>query len=1306
MKLKKLSAFLVVLILIFCAIAGVAVYGATTVTLSLTSIEAYRPYEYYIPLDKVGLNDGDTYTFKRPDRQVDKCDPGIWPSGLDVDEDGRIHGIPQSSSSYRKMNILAVSNTDSSKRITIKCSLQVKARKVNIVVTGGTFPYDGQEHTASAKVFDALTDEEIEGAIPTIQYGTDSSLTAVTEAGSYKLKVLAPSGCSLNSASGDGSITITALDAPELDVDNKSFPYDGEGHGITEEDIHIDSSYIGDYIVEYKHFYQSDDDYTEELPVEEGTYTVRVRTTNKNYRTAIATASISIYKDKINFTVKNNSKIYNNNEQEPDVEPSKADVGFSCVYIDEEGKEIEGKPRNAGTYTIKIILEDTYSYSVGTISDTRFTITPLPIVFTANNNVWEYDREEHRLDITTEPEIESDYYSVGYIKRGGDGTVLDAIHEAGEYDVEFSFNTPNYVVQTEGSINSAEITQAVVDFIINPAEYEYDGERYNPTVIASVDHIGQVFHSYVNSLGHQQVSVQDADTYIVELAISDSGYKVGKIEPDTITVRPKPIKFTAENEVLDYTGEELNPVITADSGLDSDLYTITYTKQGGDGTELTSVRLPGTYDVHVNFVKSEYSGKSNYIQTEDSVKTVEVIAPPFDVHIMGGEYTYDGQPHYASAIPEEAVTLTYKKDGIAVEHPTDAGTYDIEVTANDGFTIGEVTGDSQFVIKPKEIKFIAEHTLFDYDEKNGEDFNPNITPLELPESVTYEVKYRKRSDGTEVTKITDEGRYDVLVTINDSNYIPELPLPIITVSSDASVVVIIQTGTYIYNGSVQTPLVEPDEAINVVYKDAAGAIVADPIDAGEYTIEVTAKEDYMINRIIGDTHFVIQPAEITFEVFPNVFLYDGETEHTPIVASNNLPEEITYSVQYQNEEGELSDTVKDAGEYSVIVQLSSETISSDLLNNNYRAVAKPDKVFVVRADGTVTVVGGEYTYDGEPHYAEVTPSGGVTVTYTKDGEEVTDPTDAGEYTINVTSTMEGYNPTITGDTTLTINKKNITFDVSDTNYTYDGQPHTVTVTPSSDNVTADMYSVVYTKDGAEITDPTSVGKYTFTVEKTDNWNENFVFNPCTGTLTITNHTMVYGNSPAAMIFKDETHDDEWKQNAFEYFKQNHKFDENYCPADCIAEVEYNPVYGIDFDTDLSTVIVKDINDFTEPGIQKDGQAVTDYTKVQEKVNNDDNFYKITYTVGTDDEQEEIVRYVVVIKKTGDTNGDGNVNAVDANYLNANGGWDTDDGREVISITDARVWDVNHNNLIDKADAAAIRNRFSNKIISYYPWIIN
>ena len=160
------------------------------------------------------------------------------------------------------------------------------------------------------------------------------------------------------------------------------------------------------------------------------------------------------------------------------------------------------------------------------------------------------------------------------------------------------------------------------------------------------------------------------------------------------------------------------------------------------------------------------------------------------------------------------------------------------------------------------------------------------------------------------------------------------------------------------------------------------------------------------------------------------------------------------------------------------INLSSGTLASNTAEE-ITAVWGSDMVTVGAVPVTVTLSDLEYTYDGTAKYATVTVNPLVTyeVTYYDSANNiVTDPTEAGSYTVVVTVTQENYEGSATG--TLVIDPIAVTVTLSDLSYIYDGaeKPATVTTNPEVG------YSVTY--NGSE-TAPVNAGSYEVVVTVTE-----------------------------------------------------------------------------------------------------------------------------------------------------------------------------------------------------------------------------
>ena len=159
--MKKISAFLIIMIAML--MAGVCAHAAefSVDTTSLPMGEAYKPYSAQITMSG-GSNDGYSFEFIS----------GFKPTGLTVNEDGSITGTPTSAGYYANMNI-RISNVDGTYRdVTFKINIRARSIKINVTAPKNII-YDGNSYTATVKCYD-LNGGELTDAVPIIRYGKDN----------------------------------------------------------------------------------------------------------------------------------------------------------------------------------------------------------------------------------------------------------------------------------------------------------------------------------------------------------------------------------------------------------------------------------------------------------------------------------------------------------------------------------------------------------------------------------------------------------------------------------------------------------------------------------------------------------------------------------------------------------------------------------------------------------------------------------------------------------------------------------------------------------------------------------------------------------------------------------------------------------------------------------------------------------------------------------------------------------------------------------------------------------------------------
>lgn len=470
-------------------------------------------------------------------------------------------------------------------------------------------------------------------------------------------------------------------------------------------------------------------------------------------------------------------------------------------------------------------------------------------------------------------------------------------------------------------------------------------------------------------------------------------------------------------------------------------------------------------------------------------------------------------------------------------------------------------------------------------------------------------------------------------------------------------------------------------------------------NGGEYTAdEPVASGTYKARVYTTDSNYVwawaeclitIEGSSINFDVTDTQYTYDGQP-HFPTITADT--DGVPYTVTYTNSKGETVASPTNADTYTITITLNDSSVYS--IGNTYKnkLVINPKKV-------EITFDETQFTYDGQKHNPVLKTEDGVTIDttltakyYNTDKDEyVDDIIDAGEYTVIYEFGTGNYvadNGSIYGEAVT------VSFNVADNVKDYDGQTHTATITLL--NAIADgHYTVKYRKQGStELLDNVrNSGVYDIVITFDSN---NFFLQPSFAeTMTInTTYTMNYGNSPAAMIYRDDTKSNEWKDASLEYLKNNKKFDAEHLPKGCVANIPYESLRNISVDLDPYTVITNSLDHFNDPGIQVNNGSENDVIKGKvEQSTEDTSLYNVVYTVG----DKTYKRSLIIVGRTGDVNFDNAVNNIDANAL-------VGKNQTVDTLVQARMWDVTMDGRINDDDAAAIRNRFKEKIQSYYPWL--
>ena len=396
-------------------------------------------------------------------------------------------------------------------------------------------------------------------------------------------------------------------------------------------------------------------DESELLVSEPGTYTYYYEVKANNHATATGTFTVVISdKDTPELAISNLdslSKTYDGNAIIDPVIAKNSDGAYEISYSTDDLTYTTEKPVDAGHYYIKVVLEETHSYSARTIKST-FDIAKADYVLNIefNSKTVTYDGNEHTITIT------------GTLPTGVTVSYTGEGINAGDYTItaKFSHNNPNYNAIDDITAN---LTIEKADYVLTGITFTgytvtYNGEVHKLAISGTLPE--GVTVSYENNNNKNAGSHQVIARYSGDLVNHNA---ITRVDEATLVIDKATYDLsgiTFENASKVYTG--LAQTLTI-SGTLPETLEVSYE---GSGINV------GDHEITAIFTNLD----NNYNDVESITKILTITKATYD---MSGVKLLDKPVDYNGS--EQGITITGTlPSGVTVSYTglgTDAGTYTI-----------------------------------------------------------------------------------------------------------------------------------------------------------------------------------------------------------------------------------------------------------------------------------------------------------------------------------------------------------------------------------------------------------------------------------------------------------------------------------------------------------------------------------------------------------------------------------------------------------------------------------------------------
>lgn len=445
-------------------------------------------------------------------------------------------------------------------------------------------------------------------------------------------------------------------------------------------------------------------------------------------------------------------------------------------------------------------------------------------------------------------------------------------------------------------------------------------------------------------------------------------------------------------------------------------------------------------------------GNGNYLAATPVTRSfaIEKATPTITVTVSGSPFTYDGQTHEATVTVTDAdgavlgsLTPTVTYNGSSAR-PKDANTYAIAVSlaATDNYKAASATGELVINQATPTIAFtIGAPFTYDGDAHPASAAVEGVAIDGVKEALgSAAITYTGARQGANVQPINAD-QYTVSASYAGStNYKPLADVaavatlvinPVaISVAPDFSPATItygdatpafsytLTSGSFVGNDRAAF-------AASLSYLLNNAAVPAGLLDKGSYTVEPTWTYENPNYALTPSTRtltvnarsltiLVDSPAPITYGDATPAFSYSlGSTSF--VSASHNVA--FDAGLSYVLNDLPVPAGLLDAGTYSIDPKWT-------YVNPNYTFAITSGSLTVNKAQATVQVVGGEFTWDNQAHPATVsTTPAGLNVDITYNGSRTLVPFAVGSYAVAATVNERNYEGSGTG--TVKINAWNL-----------------------------------------------------------------------------------------------------------------------------------------------------------------------------------------------------------------------------------------------------------------------------------------